>query len=105
MDSANHSPSRRGRDVCGAVTFVVFGLLLYGTVAGQDDMFPFGPFRMYATADKLNAPITDTRFEIVDTTGTTVALTEVTSGIRRAEIEGQLGRFQTDPSLLRVISD
>ena len=83
--------SRRGRRVRIAVSFVVAAVILFGTIAGQDDLFPFGPFRMYATADKLNSPVADTHFEIVDTTGATIELTEVNTGIRRAEIEGQLG--------------
>jgi hypothetical protein len=97
--------TRRGRRVRLAVTGAVVALLLYGALWGQDDLFPFGPFRMYATADKLNAPIADTRFEIFDASGATVPLTERNTGIRRAEIEGQLARFQHDPSLLRVIDD
>ncbi len=97
--------SVRGRRIRIGVTLAIAGLLLYGTLWGQDDLFPFGPFRMYATTDKLNAPVFDTRFELVDTTGTTVELTEVNTGIRRAEIEGQLTRIEQDPSLLRVIDE
>jgi hypothetical protein len=98
-------PGRAGRRVRLTVAALVAALLLYGTFWGQDDLFPFGPFRMYATADKLNSPVADTHFQIVDTTGATIELTEVNTGIRRAEIEGQLGRFRADPSLLRVIDD
>lgn len=97
--------SARGRRIRIGVTLVVAGLLLYGTLWGQDDLFPIGPFRMYATTDQLNAPVFDTRFELVDTTGATVELTEVNTGIRRAEIEGQLTRIEQDPSLLRVIDE
>lgn len=97
--------TRRGRRIRVIMTIIVAAVLLFGTLWGQDDMFPFGPFRMYATADKLNAPVADTRFELVDTTGATVELTQNNTGIRRAEIEGQLGRFRTDPSLLRVIDE
>jgi hypothetical protein len=98
-------PSRVGRRVRLAVILAAAALLLFGSVWGQDDLFPFGPFRMYAAADKLNSPVADTHFQIVDTTGATIELTEVNTGIRRAEIEGQLGRFRADPSLLRVIDD
>jgi hypothetical protein len=97
--------SRRGRRIRIAVTLVVAAVLLFGTLWGQDDIFPFGPFRMYASADKLNAPVADTRFELVDTTGATVELTQDNTGIRRAEIEGQLARFKADPALLRVIDE
>lgn len=99
------APGRRGRRIRLLITAAIAALLLVGTLWGQDDLFPFGPFRMYATADKLNSPVADTRFEIVDATDAIVPLTEVNTGIRRAEIEGQLSRFQTNPSLLRVIDD
>jgi hypothetical protein len=97
--------SRRGRSVRLAVTFVVAAIVLYGTVFGQDDLFPFGPFRMYATADKLDSPVADTRFELIDTTGTVINLTQDNTGIRRAEIEGQIGSFEAHPTLLRIIDD
>jgi len=98
-------PSPLGRRLRIGVTLAATALTLWGTMWGQDDAFPFGPFRMFATADQLNAPINDTRFELRDASGAKVVLTEVNTGIRRAEIEGQLGRFRADPSLLRVIAD
>jgi hypothetical protein len=98
-------PTTLGRRVRVGVAFAALALIMWGTLWGQDDAFPFGPFRMYATADKLNAPINDTRFELIDTSGALVPLTEVNTGIRRAEIEGQLGRFKTDPALLKVVAD
>jgi hypothetical protein len=97
--------SSRGRWIRVVVTIAVFATLFYGSVWGQDDLFPFGPFRMYSTAHKLDESVADTRFELVDTTGSVVQLTQYNTGIRRAEIEGQLSRFRRDPSLLRVIDD
>jgi hypothetical protein len=97
--------TQRGRIIRITVTLVVAAAVLFGALWGQDDLFPFGPFRMYATADKLNSPVDDTRFELVDTTGAIVELTQYNTGIRRAEIEGQLGRFRADPALLKVIDD
>jgi hypothetical protein len=92
---------RRGRL---AATAVVGALLLAGTVAGEDDHFPFAPFRMYASAHDPDAPAPDTRVEGVDAAGRTVVLTEANSGIRRAEIEGQQGAYVADPSRLRQIA-
>jgi hypothetical protein len=100
MDTLTH----RGRNIRIAVTAIVALLVLAGALVGQDSWFPFGPFRMYATADKLNSPIADTRFELVDATGVTVELTQYNTGIRRAEIEGQIGRFEKDPALLSVVN-
>ncbi len=85
------------------VTLVVVALLLYGTLLGQDDLFPFGPFRMYATADRLDSPVADTRFEGVQADGVVVALNEENTGIRRAEIEGQLPQIRQHPDLLRSV--
>lgn len=91
---------RPGRWVRIGVTLVGAGLLLAGTLVGQDDDFPFGPFRMYATADKLDEPVRDTRLRAVDTTGRAFALTGDATGFRRAELEGQLPRFEAHPALL-----
>jgi hypothetical protein len=96
--------SRRGRAARVAVTAVGVALLLAGTLRGQDDDFPFGPFRMYSTAPDPDADAPDTRVEAVDTTGHTVVLTEANSGLRRAEIEGQQQAYVDDPARLRRVA-
>jgi hypothetical protein len=102
---AMKSLTSRGRAVRALVTLLGAGLLLAGTLWGQDDHFPFGPFRMYATSSDPNDPAPDTRVEAVDTTGAVVVLTQRNSGIRRAEIEGQQDRYAADPTLLRQVAD
>jgi hypothetical protein len=94
-----------GRAARMLVTAVVAALLLAGTLWGQDDHFPFGPFRMYSTAPGPDADAPDTRLEGVDTTGAVLALTERNSGVRRAELEGQQDRYAAEPSLLRQVAD
>ena len=96
--------SRRGRAARVAVTAIGAALLLAGTVWGQDDDFPFGPFRMYATAPDPNADAPDTRAEGVDANGRTVQLTEWNSGLRRAEIEGQQLSYVQHPERLRQVA-
>jgi hypothetical protein len=96
--------SRRGRAARFVVTAVGAVLLLAGTLWGVDDDFPFGPFRMYATAPGPNEDAPDTRVEGVDTTGRTVVLTEANSGLRRAEIEGQQQEYVADPARLRQVA-
>lgn len=88
-----------------AVTLVAAALLVAGTVWGEDDHFPFGPFKMYASAVDPDAPVIDTRVEAVDLAGGTVLITPGNTGIRRAEFEGQLGRFAGDPGLLAAVVD
>ncbi|RZU73110.1 hypothetical protein EV384_1507 [Micromonospora kangleipakensis] len=95
----------RGRAVRLGVTALGLALLLVGTVRGTDDDFPFGPFRMYSTSDPPDAPAPDTRVEGVDRTGAVVELGQDATGIRRAEIEGQQGRYAADPALLRQVAD
>jgi hypothetical protein len=94
----------RGKAVRALVTVLGAALLLAGTLWGQDDHFPFGPFRMYATASGPNQPAPDTRLEGVDTTGAVVLLTERNSGIRRAELEGQQSRYAAQPARLAEVA-
>src|SRR3954469_9403362 len=96
--------STRGRMVRVAVTALGALLLLLGTFWGQDDDFPFGPFRMYSTAPDPDADAPDTRLEGVDTTGRTIELNESNSGLRRAEIEGQQQQYVDDPSRLQQVA-
>ncbi|MFI7601067.1 hypothetical protein [Actinoplanes sp. NPDC049681] len=96
--------SSRGRAVRVAVTALGAVLLLLGTLRGQDDDFPFGPFRMYSTAPDPDADAPDTRVEGVDATGRTIVLTEANSGLRRAEIEGQQQAYVDDPARLRQVA-
>jgi hypothetical protein len=94
-----------GRWIRIVATGLAAVLLLIGTLWGDDDDFPFGPFRMYASAPGSNEAAKDTRVEGVDVAGRVVELTETNTGIRRAEIEGQLGAYVADPSRLREVAD
>ncbi|MEV6526810.1 hypothetical protein AB0M43_33255 [Longispora sp. NPDC051575] len=82
------------------ITTLVAVALLLGTLFGSDDDFPVGPFRMYATTDALDAPVRDTRVAALDDTGAALDLTETDTGLRRAEVEGQLDR----PDLPRLLA-
>ncbi|BCJ58733.1 hypothetical protein Jiend_21550 [Micromonospora endophytica] len=95
----------RGRAVRVGVTGLALAVLLAGTIWGEDDHFPFGPFRMYSTSDPPDADARDTRVEGVDRTGALVDLGERATGIRRAEIEGQQARYTADPSLLSEVAE
>lgn len=97
--------TRPGLAVRLVVTLVAAGLLVAGSLWGEDDHFPFGPFKMYASAVDPDAPTEDTRLEATDDTGAVVVLTPANTGIRRAEIEGQLGAVRSEPALLQVAVD
>ena len=94
----------RGRAVRTAVTLVLAALVLAGTLVGQDDDFPFGPFRMYSTRDDPDGRVVSARVEAVDSTGRVRTVDERSTGLKRAEVEGQVGRFRADPSLLGALA-
>ncbi len=93
--------ARRARVV---VTLVVGALLLAGTLVGQDDDFPFGPFRMYSTRDDPDGVVRSARVEAVDARGRILVVPDAATGLRRAEIEGQAARFALEPALLGEVS-
>jgi hypothetical protein len=90
-------PSRHARLLAAAV---VFSLLFVGTIRGQDDDFPFGPFRMYATRQSLDGTTTWYGIDGVTDDGRVTFLPGATYGMRRAELEGQVRRFVAEPRLL-----
>jgi hypothetical protein len=94
----------RARRTRVLVTLVGVALLLAGSLWGSDDHFPFGPFSMYAGVNRLDDPAPDTRVEGTDAAGAIVLLTEQNSGIKRAEIEGQIDRLRKEPALLASVA-
>lgn len=59
---------------------------------------------MYAGVNPPSAPAPDPRVEATDATGATVQLDQQATGIRRAEIEGQIERYAANPALLREVA-
>lgn len=93
-----------GKFVRLVVTVVVFGLLLAGTFLGSDDDFPFGPFSMYSSAHDPDQGVVSNTVQAVLDDGRVVAVSDGETGMRRAEIEGQLPRFVENPELLETLA-
>ena len=93
-----------GRRVRLGAAIVVFGLLVLGTWRGDDDNFPFGPFRMYASRQSLDAPTAWLVLQADTGDGRTVLVDPSDSGLRRAELEGQLGQILAQPARLAVVA-
>jgi hypothetical protein len=77
-----------------AVVGAVAAALLAGTFLGDDDNFPFGPFRMYSVANRLDGTIQALKVEATTVGGREIDVTFDAIGLRRAEVEGQL-RFMS----------
>jgi hypothetical protein len=92
---------RRARLIAG---LVVFGLLLLGTIAGDDAHFPFGPFRMYASTESLDG--STAWYVLVGTTagGARMEIPFEEVGLRRAELEGRIDDFVHEPALLADVA-
>ncbi|GAA1663994.1 hypothetical protein GCM10009830_06900 [Glycomyces endophyticus] len=88
-----------------SITMVVLALVTATTFWGADDFFPFAPFKMYSFSKELDGWAGSTRVEAVNEEGERFSLTERITGFRRAELEGQKGRFIDDPELLRFIAE
>ena len=78
---------------------VAFALLV-GTFWGDDDHFPFGPFRMYSTTSDPNGEITVPFFRAVDASGRSLELRSRDFGLRPAEVNGQIYSVRDDPAYL-----
>jgi hypothetical protein len=103
LDVVRLSPAARtGRLVA---VLAVLAVVLAGTVWGDDDAFPFGPFRMYSTRADPNAPVVSTRVVGLTAAGVEVRLSGGQVGLRRAEFEGQLPRIEAHPELLGLLAD
>lgn len=92
-----------GRRARLAVTFGVGMLVVVGTFWGNDDWFPVGPFRMYATASRTTGRVAVPELAGVTADGRTVEIRAGELGLRRAELEGRLPRLRTEPELLEEL--
>lgn len=91
-----------GRRVRLTAAVVVLLLVTAGGVWGEDDHFPFGPFRMFATSGRPDGVVrTPALVGVVD--GDAFRIDPQSLGLRRAELEGQINRFRT-PGLLPALA-
>ena len=100
--------SRRGRVFRLGMALAGIAALVHGTLADSDDYFPFGSMAQYASAHDLDGQVRSV-YMLADTESglrrVPVPLHATGTGIGRAEVEGQLGRFLADPSLMQAIAD
>ncbi|MEU4722844.1 hypothetical protein AB0G06_24790 [Nonomuraea dietziae] len=99
--------SRRGKAWRLAAAGAVIAALGYGTVLGDDDLFPFGPMVQYAFSIPPDGEIKSLHLHAETAAGTRVEIPiePYYVGIRRAELEGQLSRYLARPELLQGLAD
>jgi hypothetical protein len=100
------SLSATGRALRLSLALVIFGVLTAGAFFANDDAFPFGPFRMYATSDPPTGEVAVVALEarVGDGDWTLVHPSAESVGMNVAEFEGQLPRFEQDPELLGAVA-
>jgi hypothetical protein len=88
------------------VTAVVVVTVALGTLVGNDGWWPFAPMSQYAFSVRNDGLINSPTMEALTTDGqrVRVALSKDGIGMERAEVEGQLGRFVENPSLMQNIA-
>jgi hypothetical protein len=86
-----------------AAVAVCLGLVLAGSLYGQDDDFPFGPFRMYSTRDNPNGQVLELRVQLLLTSGGVQDVTNASGAPRRAELEGRIGDLTSHPAALEKL--
>lgn len=87
---------------------VFVAALLFTSAFGSNDDFPIGPMTQFAFSVKNDGGTIGSFWLEADTAeGRHVELSRdaVGTGMKRAEIEGQMGRIVRDPSLLQGIAD
>ncbi|MDQ3982821.1 MAG: hypothetical protein M3271_09115, partial [Actinomycetota bacterium] len=87
-----------GKRVRVAGGLLVAVVLCWGTFWGDDDNFPFGPFRMYSTKQELDGEVRATEVDGLTPSGEWVGIPFDHFGLRRADIEGQLIKLAQPPS-------
>ncbi len=96
--------SRAWRVVVLAALTAVF---VAGSVVGQDDWWPFSPWRMFSTSQAPTGAVVAMAIEVrtgTDPTWVVAPLTPESVGLNRAEVEGRSGRIAADPSLLATLA-
>ncbi len=92
-----------------AVVLLAAVVFLGGTFVGDDDWWPFSPWRMFSTSTDPNGAVRSTFIEVrtaaAPATWVEAPISPDSVGLNRAEIEGNLDRIAKDPAMLKTLAD
>jgi hypothetical protein len=86
---------------------VLTALFLGGTFVGQDDWWPFSPWRMFSTSTAPSGSVTALRIDVLigdDPTWQPAPLTPSAVGLNRAEVEGRIPEITSHPEMLGTLA-
>jgi hypothetical protein len=104
-DRLRAAPKECRRGLRLTATAVVMAGLLAGTAWGDDEHFPFGPFRMYSTRNDPNGTVMDVRLRATTSRGEEISLRTGAFGLRPAEVDGLINRFDDDSKLAAYLAE
>lgn len=105
--SRSRALSRVGIATRLAATVAALSVLAVGQLTDSNDLFPFGALSQYATPRDMDGTVKST-FLMVETVNgdeQRVPLNPHYVGVSRSEVESQLGRIRSDPSLLQGLAN
>jgi hypothetical protein len=80
---------------------------LAGSVVGQDDWWPFSPWRMFSTSTAPSASVVSLRIDVqsgADRSWQPASLNPHTVGLNRAEVEGRIPEITSHPEMLGTLA-
>ncbi len=98
---------RVGRAWRALLLLVLTALFLGGTAVGQDDWWPFAPWRMFSTSTPPSGSVTSLRIEAQvgdDATWQLAPLVPSAVGLNRAEVEGRIPQITARPEILGTLA-
>jgi hypothetical protein len=82
-------------------------LFVLGSVVGQDDWWPFSPWRMFSTSTPPSGAVVAMALEVQtadDAAWRPTGLTPWNVGLNRAEVEGRIPQITSRPSMLGTLA-
>lgn len=90
-----------------ATVTVLAALFVLGSVVGQDDWWPFSPWRMFSTSTPPSGAVVAMALEVQtadDPAWRPTGLTPSNVALNRAEVEGRIPQITADPTMLGTLA-